>query len=111
MVALSLQRFFEVAIVITEGFTMFFFQKIPSVRLQEVNDYKQIIDVRTAQEFRSGNLKGSRNIPLDRLGRFQSKDRVYVICETGARSKHAVKYLRKQGVDAINIKGGLARYR
>lgn len=89
---------------------MLFFSRIPAVVLAQVSDYKQIIDVRTSAEFRARNLKGSRNVPLDRIHQFKSKQTVYVICETGSRSKAAVRYLRKQGIDAINIKGGLSRH-
>ena len=88
---------------------MFFFAKIPSISLNEIQDYSKIIDVRTPEEFRTGHLKGVKNIPLDRLERFSSQSVVYVICATGSRSKAAVRYLRKKGMNAINIKGGMLR--
>ena len=86
---------------------MLFFTKVPSIKLAEIKDYKKIIDVRTPQEYRSGHIQGARNIPLDTIQNFKTNDTVYVICQSGSRSKAAVKYLRKKGVDAINIQGGL----
>ncbi len=89
---------------------MLFFSSIPSTTLQEIKDYKKIIDVRTPMEYARGHLKGARNVPLDQIETFKTQEKVYVICQSGARSKAAVKYLRKKGIDAINIKGGLNRY-
>jgi rhodanese-related sulfurtransferase len=67
----------------------------------------QIIDVRSAGEFRQGHVKGSRNIPLDRIGAEakklkQSGKPVITVCKSGMRSSMAASQLKQAGVDAIN---------
>ena len=74
--------------------------------LEQVED-ALIIDVRTPQEFESGNVPGSINIPLDRIrehvGDIKGKDsHVILCCASGARSGTAASILRGQGVDACN---------
>ncbi len=83
------------------------FTRLPSVRLSEVGSKEQIIDVREPHEFSKAHLPNTRNIPLGKIADFESQKRVYVICASGMRSRQAVKVLRKKGIDAINIKGGM----
>jgi rhodanese-related sulfurtransferase len=76
------------------------------------NKGKQFIDVRTSHEFRTGYIKGFKNIPLSKLAHQTSqlsKDQeVFVICQSGMRSLKASKVLKKQGFKNItNIKGGM----
>lgn len=35
---------------------------------------------------------------------------VYVICQSGMRSKKAVRQLKKQGISAIHVKGGMHQW-
>jgi len=72
-----------------------------------------IVDVRTTQEFSSGNYKGSINIPLadveKELARFGSKDRhIVVYCRTGNRSGKAKELLEKHGFKYVLNGGGLS---
>lgn len=68
-----------------------------------------LIDVRTAGEFASGNLKGSVNIPLDRLNsqvQGLKKDKpVVVFCRSGNRSMAAKAILNKKGFQQV-VDGG-----
>lgn len=70
-----------------------------------------LIDVRLADEFRQGNIKGSLNIPLCLLrlkaGALE-KQRVHIlICETERRSSIAAFILAQRGLDARLLEGGL----
>ncbi len=68
-----------------------------------------LIDVRSPGEFASGHIKGSVNIPVDRLGnqvQVLKKDKpIVVYCRSGARSMAAKVLLEKKGFKNI-IDGG-----
>jgi len=75
-----------------------------------------ILDVRQPREFRTGHIRGAEPIPLARLAHLapalpRNHD-VVCICRTGQRSRAAARQLRKAGVRAFNLEGGmLAWYR
>lgn len=61
-----------------------------------------IIDVRTKAEFSTGNIKGSLNIPLDRIdaniGKLKNKNQVIITCcASGSRSRVAQSGLKTRG--------------
>jgi len=69
----------------------------PKVDLREkINQGATIVDVRTPDEFRSGHVKGSINIPLDRiqnqLNKLDKSKPVITCCRSGARSGMATTY-------------------
>jgi len=76
------------------------------------NSQTKIIDVRMPGEYRSGHIPGAKNVPLTRIeGYTGNKDeKVYVICQSGMRSKQAASILKKKGYDVVNIRGGMARW-
>lgn len=66
-----------------------------------------IIDVRTPQEYRSGHIKESVNIPLDKIAgkanELKRKNKpIITCCRSGARSGMAADQLRKAGVEVEN---------
>lgn len=64
-----------------------------------------VIDVRTPQEFKSGHLKGSKNIPLQKIGNSTSKlkgKEVILVCRSGGRAGSAKATLSKHGIVAHN---------
>jgi phage shock protein E len=66
-----------------------------------------VVDVRTPQEYRSGHVKGSRNIPLSSLSAKtaslkKQKKPIVTCCASGMRSGKAAKLLRQAGLDAHN---------
>ena len=86
---------------------------------QAVSNKKvQLIDVRTANEYKSGCINKAKNIDVF-SGKFTSevekldKDKpVYLYCRSGARSKRASKKLSKLGFKEIyDLKGGILNYR
>ncbi|WP_099225107.1 rhodanese-like domain-containing protein [Listeria costaricensis] len=87
------------------------FKRIPSISTAELAEKLAakplLLDVREPHEFRAGHIPRAKNIPLGQVASFQSEEPVYVICASGMRSKRAVKLLRKKGVEAINVKGGM----
>lgn len=87
-----------------------FFNRIPSVKWSEIKSDIRIIDVREKHEYARNGLKDAKNIPLSKIHTYDSKESVYVYCQSGMRSKKAVRIMRKNGIDAINIKGGIMSY-
>ena len=80
-------------------------------------DYKQlfsegaqIVDVRTKAEFDSGNIPGSKNIPLQILGtqlnKFDKNKPVITCCASGMRSATAKGILKSNGFKEVHNGGG-----
>jgi len=74
-----------------------------------------ILDVRSADEFKTGHLRASKNIPLDELaGRMSDLDKsaaVLVICQTDARAGRGASQLRRAGFsDVYVLEGGFAAW-
>jgi len=66
-----------------------------------------IIDVRTKGEFSHGNVKGSVNVPLDkindRINEIKGENKaVIAVCKSGMRSGQAASVLKRNGVEAYN---------
>ncbi len=72
-----------------------------------LRDDAVIIDVRTPQEFKSGKVKGSKNIPLQELNKRMNEIKeiehpIIFCCATGNRSGTASKRMKAEGVDCEN---------
>lgn len=68
---------------------------------------KTIIDVRTPDEFKEGNVKGSINIPLQLIHLKVEEVRVMqqpivLCCASGNRSGQAAQFLKNQGIECSN---------
>lgn len=73
--------------------------------------YSQFIDVRTPEEYSSGHAARAINIPIDtltaKLDTLEKNEPVYIICQTGNRSKKAAVILKDAGFNnVLNIAGG-----
>lgn len=71
-----------------------------------------IIDVRTKKEYQEGHLNGAINIPLsDIKGKIKDMNidkKILLYCQSGIRSKKALKILKDLGYnDIYHLKGGL----
>lgn len=68
-----------------------------------------LVDVRTPEEFAMGHVKGSVNIPLDKvpqnLNKFKGKSQIVVFCRSGNRSGQAKAFLAQHGITNV-INGG-----
>ena len=73
-----------------------------------------LIDVRETEEFEQARISGARLISLseipERIGEIPHQKRVHVICAKGGRSQVAVEFLRSNGIDAVNVSGGMAAW-
>lgn len=79
-----------------------------SVDLKKIHaDGALIIDVRMPDEYRSGHIKGSINIPLQSLSReiglLKKKNKpVITCCLSGGRSSVAKSLMARNGIEAYN---------
>ena len=92
----------------------------PSVTSAELNEKLKapklpfVLDVRRADEFRTGHIIGAKLIPLNELGQRLKElpgDREIVcVCASGNRSRSATKMLIRAGYNAVNMKGGMSSW-
>lgn len=75
-----------------------------------VNEGAQIIDVRTREEYQSGHIKGSVNIPLQslshNLAKIKKNKPVITCCASGMRSASAKGILKSNGFAEVYNGGG-----
>jgi NADPH-dependent 2,4-dienoyl-CoA reductase/sulfur reductase-like enzyme/rhodanese-related sulfurtransferase len=73
-----------------------------------------LLDVRTAQEFASGNIPGAINLPIDelrtRLDELPRQRKIAVYCQVGMRGYLATRILLQKGFNAVNLGGGYKTY-
>ena len=78
---------------------------------ENIDDYKDyvIVDVRSVEEFRSGHIKNSVNVPLPNINEIDiPKDKnIIVYCRSGNRSLTAAGELQKLGYKKIYNMGGI----
>ncbi len=76
---------------------------------QLIRDGALLVDVRTPQEFASGHVNGSVNIPLNRLAteldRLRGNEHIVVFCLSGNRSHQARMLLERQGFTNVHDGG------
>ncbi|MDH4118058.1 MAG: rhodanese-like domain-containing protein [Acidimicrobiia bacterium] len=73
-----------------------------------------LLDVRTKPEWRTGHAPGADHVSMDSvaqrlewIARRAGDEPVLVICRSGNRSGRVAGMLRRQGVDARNVRGGM----
>ncbi|MHC5268571.1 rhodanese-like domain-containing protein [Enterococcus sp. LJL98] len=92
------------------------FQSIPSITVKELEGKLTqnitLLDVRSPSEYRGGHITKTINLPLNKItGYTGDKDQdVYLICQSGMRSKSAAKQLKKMGYNVINVRGGMNQW-
>lgn len=83
-----------------------------------MNQGAAVIDVRDAEEYLQGHIRGARHIPASDIGkagellkRYKEKP-VVVCCERGPRGRGALAALQDQGFkQVVNLKGGMRAWR
>ncbi|MEQ1831242.1 MAG: rhodanese-like domain-containing protein [Pirellula sp.] len=72
-----------------------------------------LLDVRTPAEFEGNHIQGATNVPLETLDvaavkaqYSQNGKPIFVICQSGGRSRKACQALADAGLEVINVNGG-----
>lgn len=71
-----------------------------------------LVDVRELDEWQSGHIAQAQHIPLsefvDRMDELNKDDQpIIFICRSGGRSGKVCDYLAPQGVQVVNVLGGM----
>ncbi len=88
---------------------------VPTVEVADLKDGDFLLDVRENDEWQAGHAEGALHIPISefvaRYGELTQAapqdGRVNVICRSGGRSAQVTNYLVQQGIDAVNVDGGM----
>ncbi len=91
---------------------------VPSVSAADVPADAVLLDVREDDEWVAGHVEGARHIPMgdlperfDEVSRLaDSGQELVVVCRSGGRSARVVAWLTQNGVDAVNLDGGMAAW-
>ena len=91
------------------------FNKIPSISTKELEEKLKekivLLDVRTSSEFQGGHIAQAVNRPLDKINTYRGKEEeVFVICQSGMRSRKAAKSLKNKGYQVVNVRGGMSAW-
>ncbi len=83
----------------------------PEISVTDLPGDAVLLDVREDDEWDAGHVDGAVHVPLSdvpaRLGELPDADPLYVICRSGNRSGRAAAWLNAQGVDSVNVAGGM----
>lgn len=73
-----------------------------------------LLDVREPDEWASGHAIDAIHIPMgelvQRVHEIDRTKRVVCICRTGGRSARVTQWLLQQGIDAVNMSGGMSAW-
>ena len=90
---------------------------VPAVGPDAVPEGSVLLDVREDDEWEAGHPEGARHIRMGDLpGRFDEvaeladDGELVVVCRSGSRSARVVAWLAQNGVDAVNLDGGLGAW-
>jgi rhodanese-related sulfurtransferase len=82
-------------------------------RLAEAGEV-QLLDVRELDEWDEAHISGARLIPMSefqqRMGEIDKNTRWVCVCHSGARSGRVADFLRANGYDAANMRGGMVSW-
>ena len=87
--------------------------EIPSITVGDVDDLTDplLLDVRELDEYDAGHAPDVVFHPLATIpeawASLPTDQTILVICRSGARSANATAFLREQGLDAVNLSGGM----
>lgn len=99
--------------------SLFHFGKQPDINMGVTSFHNTedsiLLDVRTAQEYHTGHIPGSVNLPLlllDNAAEIIENENtpIFVYCQSGSRSRQAVAQLAAMGYSHVKNIGGIAAW-
>jgi rhodanese-related sulfurtransferase len=73
-----------------------------------------VLDVREQDEWDAGHIEGALHLPMsqlvDRVAELPGDRRIVCVCRSGNRSARVTAWLIANGVDALNLDGGMQRW-
>ena len=91
---------------------------VPSVAVGDVPADAVLLDVREDDEWDAGHAESAHHVPmgevparLDEVSRLaDGPGELVVVCRSGGRSARVVAWLAQNGVDAVNLDGGMGAW-
>jgi rhodanese-related sulfurtransferase len=91
------------------------FTPMPTVDVSALPSDALVLDVREDDEWAAGHAEGALHVPMSEFtARFGEVTEAlaggrtaYVVCRVGGRSAQVTQYLLQQGMDAVNVDGGM----
>ncbi|PWI41182.1 rhodanese-like domain-containing protein [Streptomyces sp. ICBB 8177] len=87
------------------------FAPLPAVDAAAVPSDGYLLDVRENDEWSVGHAPEAVHIPMSelvaRIAELPADRTIHVVCRVGGRSAQVAQYLIAQGVDAVNVDGGM----
>ncbi|MEO3765817.1 rhodanese-like domain-containing protein [Streptomyces sp. B8F3] len=91
------------------------FGHVPTVGIDELAEAAFLLDVREDDEWQAGHAEGALHVPMSQFAARYGEvteaapqdGRINVICRSGGRSAQVAMYLVQQGMDAVNVAGGM----
>jgi rhodanese-related sulfurtransferase len=85
---------------------------VPTIDVSALPEGVKLLDVRELDEWTAGHAPTATHIAMGdviaRLDEVVAHDApLYVICRAGGRSGQVVQYLVGNGIDAVNVAGGM----
>ena len=73
-----------------------------------------VLDVREQDEWDAGHIEGALHLPMsqlvDRVAELPADRRIVCVCRSGNRSARVTAWLIANGVDALNLDGGMQQW-
>ena len=94
--------------------------RVPEIDVHEARrrlaNGSALIDVREEDEHAAVRTPDARLVPMSTLAaRYEDEvpreGEVLVMCRSGGRSARVAAFLREQGIDAVNVSGGITAWR
>jgi rhodanese-related sulfurtransferase len=90
---------------------------VPSVGAGNVPPDAVVLDVREDDEWVAGHIEGAHHLPmgdvpvrLEEITGLADSGELVVVCRSGHRSARVVAWLARNGVDAVNLDGGMGAW-
>lgn len=87
---------------------------MPGLPVFQLPDGVVLLDVRENEEWRAGHAPRAVHVPmgqvplrLEEIMESFPDSPVHVVCRSGIRSAQIAAYLAAQGLDAVNVEGGM----
>ncbi len=89
--------------------------QVPTVTVADLPADAVLIDCREPEEWQAGHIEGSRHVPMNTVPQqlqydpetFASDGPLVVVCKMGGRSSMVADWLLRNGIDAVNLDGGV----
>lgn len=91
---------------------------IPTVTADQVPVGAVLLDVREDPEWAAGHIEGSIHVPMNTIPQrladspdiFHAEAGLVIVCRVGGRSAQVTAWLQNQGLEALNLQGGVTEW-